>query len=58
MEPSVLNYLETGQKMDMDILIHRVLQNETVCVYPIYSGWIDIGQLDEYRNMLKLVGEL
>ena len=55
MEPHVIDYIKEGEKMDMNQLIEIVSKNETVSVYSIYKGWVDIGQWEEYKkNIDKL----
>lgn len=58
MEPGVLAYVETGERLDMDELLKKVGSEEKICVYPIYSGWIDIGQLEEYKKTLRMLETL
>jgi len=53
MEPEVIAYIPKGKPMDMDKLIDLVLQKEKVSVYPIYSGWLDIGQWEEYKKTVE-----
>ncbi len=57
MEPCVLEYIESGVKMDMDELLRKVGAEKKICVYPIYKGWIDIGQLEEYKKTLRMLGD-
>jgi len=53
MEPRVLAYMNPGREMDMNTLIDIVSEKEKVSVYPIYNGWVDIGQLEDYKKFLK-----
>jgi dTDP-glucose pyrophosphorylase len=57
MEPCVLTYIDAGKRMDMDELLRKVGSERKICVYPIYKGWIDIGQLEEYKNTLRMLGD-
>ncbi|MDP8263019.1 MAG: sugar phosphate nucleotidyltransferase [Candidatus Ancaeobacter aquaticus] len=50
MEPRILSYLKKGKYMDMNDLISKLINKEKITVYPIYDGWIDIGQWKEYKN--------
>lgn len=54
-EPDVLTYLAINKKMDMNKLIELVGEKETVSVYPIYEGWFDIGQWDEYKKSVEKI---
>ena len=56
MEPEVISYIPKGKPMDMDKLIDLVLQKAKVSVYPIYSGWFDIGQWEEYKKTVEKMG--
>ena len=58
MEPYVLTYIPTGKKMNMDELIDKIGKEKKICVYPIYRGWIDIGQLEEYKNTIRMLGDI
>lgn len=53
MEPRVLAYIPSGRPMDMDELINRVAKEEKISVYPIYGGWFDIGQWEEYSKVVE-----
>lgn len=55
LEPRVFNYLAHGLRMDMNELIQIVAEKEKVCVYPIYKGWFDIGQWDEYKKNVQII---
>ena len=55
LEPRVLAYLAPGDRMDMNELIQIVAEKEKVCVYPIYKGWFDIGQWEEYRKNVQII---
>lgn len=56
MEPRIFTYIPKKTRMDMNELIALVIENEKVSVYPIYSGWFDIGQWEEYRETAKYLG--
>lgn len=53
MEPEVIAYIKEGQRMDMNELIEIVATKEKVVVYPIYGGWMDIGQWAEYKKSVE-----
>lgn len=53
MEPRVLAYLSRKKRMDMNELIDILVRKEKVAVYPIYGGWIDIGQWEDYRKSVE-----
>ena len=52
-EPHIISYIPEGRHMDMNELIETVIEKEKVSVYPIYKGWFDIGQWEEYKRPLK-----
>jgi dTDP-glucose pyrophosphorylase len=54
-EPHVISYISEGSQIDMNKLIDIVAKKEKISVFPIYGGWFDIGQWDEYK---KSVGKL
>jgi len=57
-EPHVISYIPEGRHMDMNELIETVIEKEKVSVYPIYKGWFDIGQWEEYKKTVeKLQGK-
>src|SRR3989338_1410367 len=58
MEPSVLSYIEEGKPINMDELIDILLEKENLTIYPIYDGWLDIGQWEEYKKSLEKLGSL
>jgi dTDP-glucose pyrophosphorylase/predicted transcriptional regulator len=49
-EPMIISYISRKKQMDMNELIEILVTKEKVAVYPIYSGWIDIGQWEEYKK--------
>jgi dTDP-glucose pyrophosphorylase len=51
LEPSVRRFIPAGERFDMTDLITRLLENECpVAVYPIVGYWLDVGQIDDYRQ--------
>ncbi|OPX98266.1 MAG: Glucose-1-phosphate cytidylyltransferase [Syntrophorhabdus sp. PtaB.Bin006] len=56
MEPHVVSYIPDGEPMDMNVLIDLLIKREKVAVYPIYGGWFDIGQWEEYKNTVDKLG--
>lgn len=57
-EPAVLELIPQEEHMDMNELIDKVAQTEKVTVYPIYKGWLDIGQWEEYKKSLEKMGDI
>lgn len=54
LEPSVHQYIPSGQRFDMTDLIQRLLENERpVMSFPIVEYWLDIGQHDDYEQAQK-----
>jgi dTDP-glucose pyrophosphorylase len=57
LEPHIISYIAQGKKVDMDKLIELVGEKEKVTVYPMYEGWFDLGQWEEYnKNVEKIEG--
>ena len=52
-EPHVISYIPEGKHIDMNELIETVIEKEKVSVYPIYKGWFDIGQWEEYKKTVE-----
>lgn len=52
MEPHVISYIPKGSPFDMNELINLVARQEKVTVYPIYGGWMDIGQWEGYSKSI------
>lgn len=52
-EPHVISYIPEGRHMDMNELIKTVIEKEKVSVYPIYKGWFDLGQWEEYKKTVE-----
>lgn len=55
LEPHVLSYIPERTRLDMNELIDIVVKKEKISVYPIYRGWFDIGQWDEYKKMVEKI---
>jgi dTDP-glucose pyrophosphorylase len=55
MEPEVMSYIPVKQKLDMNTLIGSVMKHGKVAVYPIYEGWLDLGQWKEYNDSLYML---
>lgn len=58
MEPSILDFIELGMKMDMNDLIETVSRKDKITVYPIHGGWLDIGRWEEYRKLYEDLGDI
>ena len=52
-EPEVLSMISRDEALDMSVLIQNVAAKGKVSVYPIQSGWLDIGQWEEYKKSIK-----
>lgn len=52
-EPHLLSYIPEGKPMDMNEFINIIGQKEKITVYPIYDGWIDMGQWEEYKKSIE-----
>jgi dTDP-glucose pyrophosphorylase/predicted transcriptional regulator len=55
LEPEVLHMIHGNQCVDMNTLIEDVSKKGKVSVYPIHDGWIDVGQLEEYKKSLDKI---
>ena len=53
MEPKVISYMARKKRMDMNELIEILVKKEKVVIYPIYGGWVDIGQWEEYKKSVE-----
>lgn len=53
MEPHIISYIPESEHVDMNTLIDSVAKKEKISVFPIYGGWFDIGQWDEYKKSLE-----
>ena len=50
-EPSVLNYIRPGERLDFPDLVQLLLKNrEKVIGYPYAGYWLDIGRPDDYER--------
>ncbi len=56
MEPRVFSYIPENRPIDMNQLIDIIIEKEEINVYPICTGWLDIGQLDEYNKIINKLG--
>lgn len=56
MEPHVISYIPKGKAVDMNEVIDLVCKKEKVSVYPISTGWFDIGQWEEYKRSIEELG--
>lgn len=56
-DAAVLEVIPEGAVLGMDGLIRMLIErNMKVTCYPIETGWFDMGQFEEYRNLLKHFG--
>ena len=56
-DPAVLDIIPEGEALGMDGLIRMLIERGMrVTCYPIETGWFDMGQFEEYRNLLKHFG--
>lgn len=55
MNPEVINLISENEHLDMNHLIQRVSERGKVTVYPLYEGWFDLGQWNEYRESINLL---
>ena len=53
MEPHVISYIPKGRAVDMNEVIELIGKTEKVSIYPISTGWLDIGQWEEYRKAVN-----
>lgn len=53
MDPQVLSYLPRGKCINMDKLINSIVEKDKITVFPIYGGWLDVGQWKEYRRTIE-----
>jgi len=58
LEPEILLMVPDNKYMDMNTLIENVSKRGKVSVYPVHDGWVDVGQLEEYKKGLKEIGDL
>ncbi len=57
-EPYVIPLIPEKLKVDMDWLLTEVAKKHKIGVYPIYSGWFDMGQWGEYQKSIEKLGIL
>lgn len=58
-EPSVIERIPENSFFDMDALLRDlILSGQKVTCYPMENGWFDIGQIEEYKNLLRQYGEI
>jgi dTDP-glucose pyrophosphorylase/predicted transcriptional regulator len=53
MEPQVISYLSDRKQTDFDELLGLLPKKDVITVYPVYGGWLDVGQWEEYRKSLR-----
>lgn len=53
MEPHVISFIPESKLLDMNDLINLVASKGKISVYPIYDGWLDIGQWEEYNKTIE-----
>jgi dTDP-glucose pyrophosphorylase len=58
LEPEILLMVPGNKYMDMNILIEKVSKKGKVSVYPVHDGWVDVGQLEEYKKGLEEIGKM
>lgn len=57
MEPEVLSLIEANTYLDMpEFLLAAKKENYSVGVYPYSGEWVDVGQWEEYKKSLALMG--
>jgi NDP-sugar pyrophosphorylase family protein len=59
LEPNVLEYVKSGEKLDSDVLIQTMIsKNETVKGF-FYDGyWLDIGRAEDYEKANEEIEEI
>lgn len=53
LEPKVLELIPGSKPLDMNHLISLVIKEGKVSVFPVYNGWFDFGQWEEYRKSFQ-----
>lgn len=57
LEPSVFEFVAGDGPLGMDDLIKRIIASRgKISCFPIENGWSDIGQIEEYKQMLNSLG--
>jgi dTDP-glucose pyrophosphorylase len=58
LEPSVIDEIAEGERIDMTELMNRLIdKGKRIGVYPVSErSWMDMGQWDEFRTMLDVFG--
>lgn len=56
-EPHIISKIPKGKRLDMNELIDNISGKEKILVYPIYSGWVDLGKWDDYKNINKFISQ-
>ena len=57
-ESSILELIPKRESVGMDDLIQRLTDRKMkITCYPVANGWFDMGQFQEYRNLLAHFGE-
>ena len=56
MEPHVISCIPKGRAVNMNEVIDLINEKEKVSVYPISTGWFDIGQWEEYQKSVEKLG--
>ena len=51
-EPEIISLITPGEHLEMNHLVERAMKKKKVTVYPIDSGWFDIGQWKEYHESI------
>jgi len=59
LESSVLEYIPKNESYNMNKLIEDCLKDDKIVTcYPVDGGWLDMGQFQEYRQLLQHFGML
>ena len=50
-ENEIVNYLNYNEAVDMPDFFNKVIKKGgKVSIFPIHESWIDVGQVEDYRN--------
>lgn len=53
-EPTILNYISRGQRLDLpELMLSLLSQGERVSSYPFTGYWLDIGRHDDYEAAIR-----